>query len=86
MTTAKIELLEPANHSKLLKNELKDSNGTVVPLRYVYDRANKAPALVFVGEVGAGMYSLMRKADPGAKLLAGKNIDDMLMKPGSEYP
>jgi hypothetical protein len=72
MTTAKIELLEPANYTRLLKTELKDSGGAVVPLRYVYDRANKQPAVIFVGEVGSGMYSLMKKADPGVKLLPGK--------------
>lgn len=72
MTTAKLDLLLPANYTRLLKTELKDSDGAAVPLRYIYDRADKQPAVVFVGDVGAGMVTLMKKEDSGIKVLVGK--------------
>ncbi len=72
MTTAKLDLLLPANYARLLKTELKDSAGAAVPLRYIYDRDNKQPAVVFVGDVGAGMVTLMKKEDSGIKVLIGK--------------
>ena len=72
MTTAKLDLLQPANYARLLKTELKDSAGEVAPLRYIYDRANKQPAVVFVGDVGGGMVTLMKKEDSGIKVLIGK--------------
>ncbi|KQW46661.1 MULTISPECIES: hypothetical protein [unclassified Roseateles] len=72
MTTAKLELLEPANYIRLLKTELKDSDGKAVALRYIYDRADKKPAVVFVGDVGAGMVTLMKKQDSGLKVLIGR--------------
>jgi|APMI01.1.fsa_nt_gi hypothetical protein len=72
MTTAKLDLLLPANYARLLKTELKDSAGAVVPLHYLYDRADKQPAVIFIGEVGAGMLTLMKKEDSGIKSLKGK--------------
>lgn len=72
MTTAKLDLLLPANYTRLLKTELKDSDGAEVALRYVYDRHNKEPAVLFVGDVGAGMVTLMKKTDSSLKVLLGK--------------
>lgn len=72
MTTAKLDLLLPANHARVLKTELKDSGGAEVALRYIYDRDNKEPAVIFIGDVGAGMVSLMKKQDGGIKVLLGK--------------
>lgn len=71
MTTAKLELLEPAQYNRTLKTELASSDGQPLPLRYIYDRSNKQPAVVFVGPVAAGMVTLMKKADPGIKVLSG---------------
>lgn len=72
MTTAKLELLQPANYARTLKTELKDSAGAAVPLHYIYDRADKQPAVIFVGDVGAGMVTLMKKTDAGLKFLKGR--------------
>ncbi len=72
MTTAKLDLLLPANYTRLLKTELKDSAGDEAPLRYIYDRADKQPAVVFIGDVGGGMVTLMKKQDSSLKVLVGK--------------
>lgn len=76
MTAPKLDLLLPANYPRFLKAEIKAIEGQEAPLRYVYDRVRhndkaKEAAVVFVGEVGAGMVSLMRKVEDH-KVLIGK--------------
>lgn len=76
MTAPKLDLLLPANYPRFLKTEIKAPAGQEAPLRFVYDRVRhndkaKETAVVFVGEVGAGMVSLMRKVEDH-KVLIGK--------------
>ncbi len=76
MTAPKLDLLLPANYPRFLKAEIKAVEGQEAPLRYVYDRVRhndkaKEAAVVFVGDVGAGMVSLMRKVEDH-KVLIGK--------------
>jgi hypothetical protein len=89
VTTANLNLLAPANYARLLKAELKDSAGAAVPLRYVYEReadGKKQDAVIFIGEVGAGMVSLMKKVEDHKVLIGtvAETEKEILFEIGSQ--